>query len=74
MSTQVDKILEWEATDGEKQALLLVEDESLPVNSVNRTVIEVSTYDSNKKKWVTENTVSHVKELTSFGIPETLVD
>lgn len=74
MSTQVDKILEWESTTGAKEAILIIEDKSAPKNSVDRTVIELSKYDTEKEKWVTEKTISHVEELTSFGIPESFAD
>lgn len=74
MSTQVDKILEWESTTGAKEAILIIEDKSAPKNSVDRTVIELSKYDTGKEKWVTEKTIGHVEELTSFGIPESFTD
>jgi hypothetical protein len=74
MTTHVDKMLEWRSTTGARKAILIVEDKSLPKDSVNREVIELSKYDTSKEKWVTEETISHVEEITSFGIPESFAD
>lgn len=74
MSTKVEQILEWDSTDGSRQSLILVEDLDVHPNDVNRKVIELAKYDSQQEKWITEETVTHVQKIESFGIPEDFID
>lgn len=74
MSENVTQLLEWEATDGANRSLIIVTDNSLPKNDVNRKRIELAEYDTSEEEWVTQEEVAYVDELESFGIPESLID
>jgi hypothetical protein len=70
---EAERVLSWKSTSGEKRCILLVEDSEVPQKDINRKVLEKAKYDSEKGKWTTEETIDHVSELESFGIPQELV-
>lgn len=74
MSKNVTQVLEWKSSNGGRKSLLIVEDLELPKSDVKRKVIELSKYNSSSDEWETEETIDSIKELESFGIPESLIN
>lgn len=71
---RVERILEWERTDGARRAFLLVTDESLSPDDVDYRTIEVSTYDASENRWETDEELEHIEAVTHVGIPQGMED
>lgn len=71
---RVQRIVEWERTDGARRAFLVVVDESLSTDDVDYKTIEISTYDASNNRWETDEELEHIEEVTHVGIPQDLED
>lgn len=71
---QVNKILEWESTDGKRKALLVLNDPNKGHNDIDQQWLEVSSFDASNDKWETVEKIDYVEEVLDYGFPESLLD
>lgn len=67
--TVADRIVEWEAEDGSRNSLLVVRDESIPEDDVDHKWLEIITYDPTKDRWVTDQELGYINEVTDVSLP-----
>lgn len=74
MSEEAFRLAEWEEQDGGRACIIVVEDDEMDYNDIERRRIELCKYDSSIDKWNTEEVISYVREITSVSIPEDMLD
>lgn len=74
MTEKANSLLVWEETDGSERSLIKVTDTDKEPSDVDYERLEICSMNSDSNEMKTDEVIGYVDSITSFSIPEDILD